>query len=50
MPRTDLLAREIATKNVEIRVAPWVSYQGKRYWVVPNGDHILYRIPADRSR
>lgn len=50
VPRTGRLAREIATQNVQIRVAPWVSRGGARYWARPQGDHALFIISVERSR
>ena len=48
VPRQGPIATAIRTKNVELRVAPWVTYRGKRYWAYPKGDHFAWRLFFER--
>ncbi len=47
VPRRGALARTIATKNVQLSVAPWILRAGKRYWA-RDGNHVLYILGLSR--
>jgi hypothetical protein len=48
VPRQGPIATAIRTRNVELRVAPWVTYRGKRFWAYPKGDHFAFRLFFER--
>jgi hypothetical protein len=48
VPRQGPISTAIRTKNVQLRVAPWVTYRGKRFWAYPKGDHVAFRAFFER--
>jgi hypothetical protein len=48
VPRQGPIATAIRTRNVQLRVAPWVTHRGQRFWAYPKGDHVAFRLFFER--